>query len=75
MQEVVNKTISKKKKSKEVKWLSDEALRIAEERREVKSKGEREKYLHLNTEFQRIARRDKKTLFNKQYLIIEKKKR
>ena len=74
MQEVVNKTISKKKKSKEVKWLSDEALRIAEERREVKSKGEREKYLHLNTEFQRIDRRDKKTLFNKQYLIIEKKR-
>ena len=60
VQEVVTKTIPKNKKCKKAKWLSDEALQIAEERRQVKGKGERERYTHLNTEFQRIARRDKK---------------
>ena len=54
------KTIPKKKKCKKAKWLSDEALQIAEKRRETKSKGEKERYTHLNAEFQRIARRDKK---------------
>ena len=55
-----NKTIPKKKKSEKAKWLSEEALQIAEEQREVKSKGEREKYIQLNAKFQRIAKRDKK---------------
>ena len=64
VQEVVNKTIPKKKKSKEAKWLSEEALQIAEERREAKSKEERERYTEINAEFQRIARRDKKAFFN-----------
>ena len=54
------KTIPKKKKCKKAKWLSEEALQIAEKRREAKSKGEKERYIHLNAEFQRIARRDKK---------------
>ena len=58
VQEVVTKTIPKKKKCKKTKWLSEEALQIAEERREVKGKGEREKYTQLNAEFQRIARRE-----------------
>ena len=58
--EAVIKTIPKKKKRKKVKCLSQEALQIAVKRREVKSKGEKEKYTHLNTEFQRISRRDKK---------------
>ena len=70
-QEAVNKTIPKKKKSKKPKWLSEEWLQIAEERREVKSQGERESYTQLNTEFQRIARRDKKAFFNEQCLKIE----
>ena len=51
-----------KKKCKKAKWLSEEALQIAEKRRKAKSKGEKESYTHLNAEFQRIARRDKKTL-------------
>ena len=55
-------TILKKKKCKKAKWLSDEALQRAEKRREAKVKGERERYIHLNAEFQRIARRDKKSL-------------
>jgi len=55
----VIKTIPKKKKCKKAKWLSDEALQIAEKRRETKGKGEKEKYTHLNAEFQRIARRDR----------------
>ena len=54
------RTIPKKKKCKKAKWLSEEALQIAVKRREAKSKGEKEKYNHLNAEFQRIARRDKK---------------
>ena len=53
------KTIPKKKKCKKVKWLSEEALQITEKRREVKGKGEKERYLHLNAEFQRTVRRDK----------------
>ena len=59
VQEAVFKTIPKKKKCKKAKWLSDEALKIVEKRREVKGKGEKERYTHLNAEFQRIARRDK----------------
>ena len=60
IQEAVIKTIPKKKKCKKAKWLPEEALQIAEKRREVKGKGEKERYTHLNAEFQRIARRDKK---------------
>ena len=58
VQETGIKTILKKKKCKKAKWLSEEALQIAEKRREVKGKGEKERYIHLNAEFQRIARRD-----------------
>ena len=60
VQETGIKIIPKKKKCKKAKWLSEETLQIAMKRREVKSKGEKEKYTHLNAEFQRIARRDKK---------------
>ena len=60
VQEVVIKTISKKNKCKNEKWFSEEALQIAVKRREVKSKGEKERYTHLNAELQRIARRDRK---------------
>ena len=60
VQEAVIKTMPKKKKCKKAKWLSEEALQIAEERREAKGKEEKERYNHLNAEFQRIARRDKK---------------
>ena len=66
VQEAAIKTISKKKKCKKAKWLSEEALQIAEERREVKSKGEKERYTYLNPEFQRIARKDKKAFFSDQ---------
>ena len=66
VQEAVNKANPKKKKCKKEKWLSDEALKIVEERREEKGKGEREKYTQLNTEFQRIARRDKNAFLKKQ---------
>ena len=59
MQEAVTKTIPKKKKHKKAKWLSEEALQIAEKRREVKDKGEKERHTQLNAEFQRTARRDK----------------
>ena len=59
IQEAVIKTIPKKKKCKKAKWLCEEALQIAVNRREVKSKGENERYTHLNAEFQRTARRDK----------------
>ena len=58
--EAVMKTIPKKKKCKKAKWLSEEALKIAMKRREAKGKGEKERYTHLNAEFQRIARREKK---------------
>ena len=66
IQESVIKTILKKKKCKKAKWLSEEALQIAVKGREVKSKGENERYTHLNAEFQRIARRDKKAFLSDQ---------
>ena len=75
VQEAGVKTIAKKKKCKRAKWLSGEALQIAVERREVKSKGEKERYKHLNAEFQRIARRDKKAFFSDQCKEIEGKNR
>jgi len=62
VQKAVTKTISKKKKCKKSKWLSEEALQIAEERRKAKGKGERERYTQLNAEFQRIAWRDEESL-------------
>ena len=64
VQEVVIKTIPKRKKCKKTKWLSEEASQIAVRRREAKSKGEKERYTHLNAEFQRIARRDKKAFLS-----------
>ena len=64
VQETVIKTIPKKKKCKKAKWFSEEALQIAVKRREAKSKGQKERYKHLNAEFQRIARRDKKAFLN-----------
>ena len=67
----VIKTIPKKKKCKKTKWLSEEALQIAEKRREVKSKGEKERYTHLNAEFQRIARRNKKAFLSDQCKEVE----
>ena len=66
VQEAVIKTISKKKKCKKAKWLSDEGLQIAEKRREVKGKEKKERYSHLNAEFQRIAGRDKKAFLSDQ---------
>ena len=75
VQEVVIKTIPKKKKCKKAKWLSEEALQTAEERREAKSKGEKEMYKHLNAEFQRIARRDKKAFFSDQCKEIKENNR
>ena len=66
VQEAVIKTIPKKEKCKKAKWLSEEGLQIAEKRREVKGKGEKERYKHLNAEFQRIARRDKKAFLSDQ---------
>ena len=69
VQEAGIKTIPKKKKCKQAKWLSEEALQIAVKRREAKSKGEKERYTHLNAEFQRQARRDKKA-----FLMISAKK-
>ena len=73
--DAVIKTISKKKKSKKAKWLSEEALQIAVKRREVKSKGEKENYKHLNAEFQRITRRDKKAFLSDQCKEIEENNR
>ena len=69
------KTIPKKKKCKKAKWLSGEALQIAVKRGEVKGKGEKERYKHLNAEFQRIARRDKKAFFSDQCKEIEENSR
>jgi len=63
-QETGNKTIPQKKKGKKAKWLSEEALQTAVKRREVKSKGEKERYTHLNAEFQRIAKREKKAFLS-----------
>ena len=65
------KTIHKKKKCKKAKWLSEEALQIAMKRREVNGKGEKERYTHLNTEFQRIPRREKKAFLSDQCKEIE----
>ena len=75
VQEIGSKTILKKKKSKKAKWLSEEALQIAEKRRETKSKGEKEKHIHLNAEFRRIARRDKKVFLSDQCKAIEENNR
>ena len=69
------KIIPKKKKCKNAKWLSGKALQIAMKRREVKSKGERERYTHLNAKFQRLARRDKKAFFSDQCKEIEENNR
>ena len=71
VQEAVIKTVPKKNKGKKAKWLSEETLQIAEKRREVKGKGEKQRYTHLNAEFQRIARRNKKTLLSDQCKEIE----
>ena len=75
VQEAVIKTIPKKKKCKKAKWLSEEALQIAVNRREAKGKGEKERYTHLNAEFQRIARRDKKAFLRDQCKEIEENNR
>ena len=71
IQEAVIKIIPKKKKCKRAKWLSEEALQIADKRREVKGKGEKERYTHLNAKFQRIARREEKAFLNDQCKEIE----
>ena len=75
VQEAVIKTIPKKKKCKKAKWLSEKALQIAEKRREAKGKGEKERYSHLNAEFQRIARREKKAFLSHQCKEIEENNR
>ena len=75
VQETGIKTIPKKKKYIKAKWLSEEALQIAVKRRKVKSKGEKERYIHLNAEFQRIAKRDKKAFLSDQCKEIEENKR
>ena len=74
-QETGIKTIPMEKKCTKAKWLSEEALQIAVKRREVKSKGEKERYKHLNAEFQRIARRDKKAFLSYQFKEIEENNR
>ena len=71
VQEAVIKTIPKKKKCKKAKWLSEEALQIAVKRREAKSKREKKRYTHLNAEFKRIARRDRKAFLSDQCKEIE----
>ena len=75
VRETGSKTIPKKKKCKKAKWLSEEALQIAEKRREVKGKREKERYSHLNAEFQRITRRDKKAFLSDQCKEIEENNR
>ena len=75
VQETGIKTIRMEKKCKKAKWLSEEALQIAVKRREVKGKGEKETYTHLNAEFQRIARRDKKAFLSDQGQEIEENNR
>ena len=75
VQETESKTIPMEKKCKKPKWLSEEALQIAVKRREVESKGEKERYFHLNAEFQRIARRDKKAFLSDQCKEIEESNR
>ena len=74
-QEVVTKTISKKKKCKNAKWLSEEAFQIAEKRRQTKGQEEKERYIHLNAEFQRIPKRDKKAILSEQCKEIEENDR
>ena len=69
VQEAMTKTIPRKKKCRKAKWLSEEALQIAVKRREEKRKGQKERYTHLNAEFQRIARRDKKAFLSDQCKI------
>ena len=71
VQEAMIKTIPKKKKCTKAKWLSEEALQIAKKRREAKGKGEKERYTHLNAEFSRIARRDKKAFLSDQCKTVE----
>ena len=71
VQEAVIKTIPKKERCKKAKWLSEEALQIAVKRREAKGKGEKERYTHMNAEFQRIARRDKKAFLSDQCKEVE----
>ena len=75
VQETGIKAIPKKKKYKKAKWLSEEALQIAVNRREAKGKGERKRYTQLNAEFQRIARRDKKTFLSEQWKEIDENNR
>ena len=75
VQEAVIKTIPKKNKCKKAKWLSEEALQRAEKRRETKGKGEKVRYIHLNAEFQRVARRDKKAFLSNQCKEIEENNR
>ena len=75
MEEAKTKTIPKKKKCNKAKWLSEEAFQIAEKRRDAKGKGERERYSHLNGEFQSIARRDKKAFLSEQCKEIEENNR
>ena len=75
VQEAVIKTIPRTKKCNKAKWLSEEALQIAEKRRDVKSKGEKERYTHLNAEFQRTARREKKAFLSDQCKEIEENNR
>ena len=74
-QDAAIRTIPKKKKCKKAKWFSEETLQIAVQRREVKGKGEKERYKHLNAEFQRIARRDKKAFLSDQCKEIEENNR
>ena len=74
IQETGIKTIPMEMKCKKAKWMSEEALQVAVKRRQVKSKGEKERYQHLNAEFQRIARRDKKAFLSNQCKEIEEKK-
>jgi len=75
LQEAVTRTIPKKKKCKQAKWLSEEALQIAMKIRKVKGKGEKERYTHMNAEFQRIARGDKEAFLSDQCKEIEEKNR
>ena len=75
VEEAANKIIQKQKKSSKAKWLSEEALQVAKERRDAKSMGERKRYIQLNTDYQRIAQRDKKAFFNKQCIKLEENNR
>ena len=75
VQETGIKTILMETKCKKAKWLSEEVLHVTEKRREVKDKGEKERYIHLNAQFQRMARRDKKAFFNEQSKEVEENNR